>query len=312
MTDKELIRKVHKGNKETLNAIVSRYYDEIYRFCVYLTGQETDSYDITQEVFLRFIKYVDSIRAMFRSADALLPIDEKTKSSTIGKLRGEIAAKEVLPIRSRTAIWLNRMRYADRSIYGFHLFGCIVMLLMIIVMDVQRVDNEMMIAYSMILAGVLGSLSVFQVWKICFANLAELSKTCFFDVRQMAAIDMIISGIINLTVLAFGIVFVGCRWKIWLLQIGLYILVPFVFAQCICMGVLLTETGRRNSWMTAAAAIFISVFYAMLASTPRLYTQSALLIWGIALVIGGVIFAVQVRRLFTEIGKGEILCTNWN
>lgn len=60
MTDRELIRKVHNGSKEALNTIVSRYYDEIYRFCLYLTGQETDSYDITQEVFLRFIKYVDS------------------------------------------------------------------------------------------------------------------------------------------------------------------------------------------------------------------------------------------------------------
>lgn len=60
MTDRELIRKVHSGSREALNTIVSRYYDEIYRFCLYLTGQETDSYDITQEVFLRFIKYVDS------------------------------------------------------------------------------------------------------------------------------------------------------------------------------------------------------------------------------------------------------------
>ncbi len=60
MTDKELITKVHNGNKEALNQIADRYYDEIYRFCLYLTGKETDSYDITQEVFLRFIKYVDS------------------------------------------------------------------------------------------------------------------------------------------------------------------------------------------------------------------------------------------------------------
>ena len=60
MTDKELIRKVHNGNKEALNTIVNKYYDDIYRFCLYLTGQESDSYDITQEVFLRFIKYVDS------------------------------------------------------------------------------------------------------------------------------------------------------------------------------------------------------------------------------------------------------------
>ena len=60
MTDKELIRKVHSGNKEALNSIINKYYDEIYRFCFYLTGCETDSYDITQEVFLKFIRYVDS------------------------------------------------------------------------------------------------------------------------------------------------------------------------------------------------------------------------------------------------------------
>lgn len=62
MTDKELIRKVHNGNKEALDIIISKYYDEIYRFCIYLTGNETDSYDITQETFLKFIKYVDSYR----------------------------------------------------------------------------------------------------------------------------------------------------------------------------------------------------------------------------------------------------------
>ncbi|MCM1252460.1 MAG: RNA polymerase sigma factor [Clostridium sp.] len=60
MTDKELIRKVHNGNREALSMIISKYYDEIYRFCFYLTGYETDSYDITQEVFLKFIRYADS------------------------------------------------------------------------------------------------------------------------------------------------------------------------------------------------------------------------------------------------------------
>ena len=58
MTDKELIRKVQKGDKAVLNNIIERYYDDIYRFCLYLTGEESDSYDITQEVFLRFIKYI--------------------------------------------------------------------------------------------------------------------------------------------------------------------------------------------------------------------------------------------------------------
>ena len=60
MTDKELIRKVHNGNKDALGIIINRYYDEIYCFCLFLTGAEIDSYDITQEVFLKFIRYVDT------------------------------------------------------------------------------------------------------------------------------------------------------------------------------------------------------------------------------------------------------------
>lgn len=60
MTDRELIRKVHGGSKEAMNDIIQKYYDDIYRFCLYLTGSEAESYDITQDVFLRFIKYADT------------------------------------------------------------------------------------------------------------------------------------------------------------------------------------------------------------------------------------------------------------
>lgn len=62
MTDKELIRRVQSGNKDALNAVIERYYDDIYRFCLYLTGQENDSYDNTQEVFFKFIKYLKAYK----------------------------------------------------------------------------------------------------------------------------------------------------------------------------------------------------------------------------------------------------------
>lgn len=64
MTDKELIRKVQKGNKDVLNLVVEKYYNDIYRFCLYLTGDELESYDITQTVFMRFIQYVHSYKCM--------------------------------------------------------------------------------------------------------------------------------------------------------------------------------------------------------------------------------------------------------
>lgn len=49
-----------KDRQAVVQSAVEAYYDDVYRFCRYYTGNETDSYDIAQEVFLRFMKYMDS------------------------------------------------------------------------------------------------------------------------------------------------------------------------------------------------------------------------------------------------------------
>ena len=62
MEDKELIRRIQNGQKEYLNEIAEKYYDDIYYFCCYQTGSREDAYDLTQETFLRFIRYVEKYR----------------------------------------------------------------------------------------------------------------------------------------------------------------------------------------------------------------------------------------------------------
>ena len=57
MKDKELIQKVHSGSKEALSTIVEAYYADIFRFCLYMVHSEEDAYDLTQETFLKFIRY---------------------------------------------------------------------------------------------------------------------------------------------------------------------------------------------------------------------------------------------------------------
>lgn len=59
LEDKELIRRIHNGQTEYLNEIAGKYYDDIYYFCCYQTGSREDAYDLAQDTFLRFIKYVD-------------------------------------------------------------------------------------------------------------------------------------------------------------------------------------------------------------------------------------------------------------
>lgn len=62
MEDRELIRRIQNGQKEYLNDIAEKYYDDIYYFCCYQTGSREDAYDLAQETFLRFIRYVERYR----------------------------------------------------------------------------------------------------------------------------------------------------------------------------------------------------------------------------------------------------------
>lgn len=63
MDDRELIRLIHQGQTKYLNDIAQRYYDDIYYFCCYQTGSREDAYDLAQETFLRFIRYVENYRS---------------------------------------------------------------------------------------------------------------------------------------------------------------------------------------------------------------------------------------------------------
>lgn len=49
-----------RDRRAFVESAVETFYDDIYRFCRYYTGNETDSYDIAQEVFLRLMKYADA------------------------------------------------------------------------------------------------------------------------------------------------------------------------------------------------------------------------------------------------------------
>ena len=159
----------------------------------------------------------------------------------------------------------------------------------------------------MVTSSVLGVISILILSNIFTSGMAELFDTCYFNVKQLAGIEMTILGSVNLITFMFITIYVSNQWKIWILQIGVYIGVPFLFTVSICMAVLLTEIGRRKTYFLVIGMLSVTIILA-LSSVPRLYFASAFIIWCIAFSIGCIFLCIQIKQLFIAINKGEILC----
>lgn len=59
MNEKEVVRRIKQGERELFEVLAKEYYQEIYHFCFYKTGDSESAYDCTQETFLHVIRFLD-------------------------------------------------------------------------------------------------------------------------------------------------------------------------------------------------------------------------------------------------------------
>lgn len=249
----------------------------------------------------------DDIRHLFCECDKCVIIDDAKKQEAIKQLRQNQAEQPVLSTgrgwqRINWRMLKYQIYYMDKTILSIHLTVC---LGIVIFGCCQQWDQ-----ISMIVSGALGALSLLEVGNLFFAGMSELGESCYFNVRQLTAFQMVYSGVISLTTLLATTVSAGLKYQLDIMQTGLYIMVPFVFTECICMTVMIMEIGRRNLLLLVAAGIFSALFWSVLSSIPDLYGASALVFWVLALMAGLGILAVQIRRFFSALDKGEILCAD--
>lgn len=74
MQDREIIKRILQGEKQLFEQLVLKYYDEVFRYCWYCTGDEQTAYDCTQETFLRLMRFLDSYTEKNRFKPYLLRI----------------------------------------------------------------------------------------------------------------------------------------------------------------------------------------------------------------------------------------------
>lgn len=250
------------------------------------------------------------MRQLFEEAEQTIQIEQEKRRESIAKLLQLADDKKENGCIDRKSVIINQIRYMDKSMLWVQLLAELLIAFIFLRFGSLEIPRYDMIAYTIIFSGMIGVLLPAAIQRSFATNIVELSETCYFNTKQMVVFQMTYSGISCLLLLLVGILFVGMKWQINFVEIGLYVLVPFVFSSCCCLGVLLTETGRRNMHTFVGVGLFLGVFYIVLVSLPYIYQASALLFWGIALIVGVCLFGIQLHILFRDIDKGEILCMN--
>ena len=60
LQDYELVNRIKQGERALFGQLAEKYYDEIFRYCYYQTGNEHSAYDCTQETFFHLLRFLDN------------------------------------------------------------------------------------------------------------------------------------------------------------------------------------------------------------------------------------------------------------
>lgn len=77
------------------------------------------------------------------------------------------------------------------------------------------------------------------------------------------------SGMVNVVVLFLMAGYLNGFWCVGLLQVGLYILTPYLVSGIMALGILSMEAGRKHSFLFGISGVFLSIGYGIIGTIPR-------------------------------------------
>ena len=249
------------------------------------------------------------IKELFLQADKQIAIQESRKQQVLTSMTRELKQQKI-PVLNQREILFSHFLYMDKSfliLYAIAVCFCIGILLLL-----QRTgaDINTMIIACMIGVSGIAVLTVFLIDKLFFGRMAELGASCYFSTKQSVAVYMVIVGSVNLAIFILIILCIGSSLNIGVLQLGLYMMTAFFLSNIVSMGILSTEIGRENRYFLFINSVFLAIGYTVFSAVPTAFSAVPLGAWGIACFILGSLFALQLKKLFAEMIKGEILCMN--
>lgn len=248
------------------------------------------------------------IKTLFAKADEQVHVDEIRKQKTYYTMIEEME-KQRTPMMSKKNILLHQFWYMDKLFFA--VYGVLICLGIIFVTALQYtgLNQNGMITVCMVGAGILSITSISVIDKLFFGKMAELGESCYFNTKQCVAAWLVLSGMINVMILFLIAGYLNYHWRVGLLQVGLYILTPYLVSSITALGILSMETRgkRKNSSLFGMSAIFLSISYGVIGLIPRALFVATLWIWAVAFLVSGLLFVMQIKKLLSKMKKGAFL-----
>ena len=249
------------------------------------------------------------IKNLFIKADEQIPVDKIRKQKTYHAITEEMEKQKNSVISEKTVLF-HQVYYMDKLF--FIIYGILICLGIIIVRIFQYtgIKQNEMIMVCMAGSGILSITSISMIDKLFFGKIGELGESCYFNTKQCVATWLVLSGGINIAMLLLAVSYLNYHWKAGLLQAGLYILTPYLLSNVVALVILSMKTRERKLSLFGMSVVFLSISYGVIGSIPGVFLTTALWMWAVAFLLSVLLSAMQIKRLFGKLEKGEILCTN--
>lgn len=249
------------------------------------------------------------VRRLRAYAAGLVP-DAGKKQAALEAVRRETEKKKVRYTPSFPEVVGIQLQYMSPVFWGTQGAVLAAVLLLLCGTALRQGGLTDYLWWGSMAAAWMGQMACGELVRHLAGGMAELEQSCYINLPQMWTIRMILAGSVDMLILC--ICCGGIAWNTGssLLQVGLYLLVPFVLSNLCGFTLLEIMRGSWGRYGQAASAVWIAVLALVPGVAPVLYGTGFLWLWVTALVLGAVLLAGELRRCYRKIERGEAVC--WN
>ena len=140
-------------------------------------------------------------------------------------------------------------------------------------------------------------------------NMWELEQSCKYNLRQVVAIKMLIIGLADLLTILGLTLIVGLQSGIPMIQVALYLIVPFNVTCIISFVILSFLRDKSNIHAQTAISVFVLLLLFFIFNKLSIFHADMVNVWAIVCMISILVLAFQVLWFMRNLKRGgDYIC----